>query len=162
MTEHRLSILFIMASPIEWKVLNEHDFPTDNNNSKIKARVTSLNTALMLDLRNYYNDKPTKIGTAFHLPELKWIIKTLNASKEGSLHRAFREISVSKSWNRTKLAVYKKRAGITNEITLYSSELNYLLENSEGLLKYMEEKAIESNIPTDFIAGEKIREEFLE
>ena len=151
-------------SDMDWDILCAITIPSENStSSSIIARVCKANTgkALMLDIRTFNGERPTKIGVAYHLPELKWVIKTLVAQKEGSLNRGFKEISVSKTWNKTRFTLLKRKpAFLTKEITLYNEEADYLVEKCKELVPLMEQKAVELNIPIDFIAGEKAIESY--
>ena len=144
---------------VEWDILHSIAITTKTTSSfNTLARVCQANTgkALMLDIRTFNGERPTKTGVAYHLPELKWVMKTLVAQKEGSLNRGFKEIIISKTWNKTRFTVMKRKpAFLTKEITLYNEEVDLLVKKCKELIPLMEQKSIELNIPIDFIAGEK-------
>jgi len=147
-----------------WEVLNAFNLPSEDPSSKsrITARITTTTerACLMFDLRTYNGDKPTKIGVAVHLPELKWLFKTLNEREEGSLDRPHRIVSVSRTWFGTRFTVTKKKINTSSEITLYTAEMEVLKKQLPEIISYMEQKSLEFSIPIDFVAGERKVEVF--
>jgi len=147
-----------------WEVLNAFNLPCEDlsSKSKVNLRITTTTnrSCLMFDLRTYNGDKPTKCGVAVHLPELKWLYKTITEREEGSLDRPHRIVSVSKMWFGTRLTVTKKRANTSSEITLYQLEMDVLMKQLPEIISYMEQKSLEFNIPIDFVAGERKVEVF--
>lgn len=147
----------------EWEILHAITFPNEaNSKNTIIGRITrpKVGSAIMFDLRVFTQDRPTKMGMALHLPELKWVSKTLFDAKEGSLERPHRNISLSKIWFGTRFTVYKKKINLNNEITLDKNETNFLMNNLNEIITFMEQQAISLKIPVEFVAGERIMEKY--